>query len=312
MREKRSFARRTKILSSDEVKKKYLLVYEGEKTEQIYFDALSSHKDEIGINPLIELIPITRSYSEDGWSNPKKMLDRILQNIEENETGIYTYETLMNRIMDYLYEKNILSNNKVQAAHMWVTLNRIGKDKLHVSLTDIISDPKNAVEVLARYFYDEPDIQSIIDDIPNIILNGSITYAEGLDKICFIIDRDRKSFTVEQYDNVLKKCRENGFEFCLSNPCFEFWLLLHFDEVFNLDQEQLLDNTKVTASRRYAENELRKLLKGYTKAGYNAELLMSKVDNAIQNAKKFCENDEELENSLGSKIGLLIEKMRSQ
>jgi len=41
MREKKSFAIRTKVLASDEVRKKYFLVFEGENTEKIYFEALS-------------------------------------------------------------------------------------------------------------------------------------------------------------------------------------------------------------------------------------------------------------------------------
>lgn len=85
MREKKNFARRSRVLASAEARKKYFLVYEGEETEQIYFDAVNEQKDSLGINPLIELIPVMRSYSEVGWSNPKKILDRVLLNLEEDE-----------------------------------------------------------------------------------------------------------------------------------------------------------------------------------------------------------------------------------
>ena len=83
MREKRSFAERTRVLPNDEVKKKYFLVYEGKDTEAIYFEAVDVLREHISINPLIEVIPVIRSYSEDGWSNPKKILDRMIKNIEE-------------------------------------------------------------------------------------------------------------------------------------------------------------------------------------------------------------------------------------
>lgn len=78
MREKKNFAQRSKVLASAEARKKYFLVYEGEETEQIYFDAVNEQIDSLGINPLIELVPVMRSYSEVGWSNPKKILDRVL------------------------------------------------------------------------------------------------------------------------------------------------------------------------------------------------------------------------------------------
>lgn len=87
MRESRTFAERTRVLKSDETKKKYFLVFEGASTEIIYFRALENSRDDVEINPLIEFVPIIRSYSEDGWSNPKKILDRIISNLEEEETG---------------------------------------------------------------------------------------------------------------------------------------------------------------------------------------------------------------------------------
>lgn len=72
MRERRTFAERTKVLKSDEGKRKFFLVYEGASTEEIYFNALDNSGVYTDKNPLIELVPLIRSYSEDGWSNPKK------------------------------------------------------------------------------------------------------------------------------------------------------------------------------------------------------------------------------------------------
>ena len=99
MRESRTFAERTKVLKSDEAIKKYFLVYEGSDTEVIYFDAIRSLREDIGINPLIELIPIIRSFSEEGWSNPKKILDRVIENLQESKEQSISYESLLNRIM---------------------------------------------------------------------------------------------------------------------------------------------------------------------------------------------------------------------
>lgn len=63
----------------------------------------------------------------------------------------------------------------------------------------------------------------------------------------------------------------------VTNPCFEFWLLLHYDQVLNLNRDMLLENPKVSSKRRYTEHELRKLLKGYSKNNYDAELLIGKM-----------------------------------
>lgn len=202
MREKRTFAERTQVFASDKTLKKYFLVYEGSETEAIYFDAVSSLREKMKINPLIEIIPIIRSYSEDGWSNPKKILDRVIENLEESRNNQYQY--------------------------------------------------------------------------------------------------------------VIDKCEEMEFGLYVTNPCFEFWLLLHFDGVFELDREKLLKNPKVTAKRRYVEQELRRLWPGYKKSSYKAEKLLKDIDKAISNEKEFCEDVAELENCVGSNIGKLITDMRTQ
>ncbi|MEA3422876.1 MAG: RloB domain-containing protein [Bacillota bacterium] len=63
-----------------------------------------------------------------------------------------------------------------------------------------------------------------------------------------MVDRDKGSFVNHpnnnQYAYVVEKCRENGIDFYLTNPCFEFWLLLHFDEVHQLDKTSLLEKKK--------------------------------------------------------------------
>ena len=122
MRESRTFAERTKVLKSDETIKKYFLIYEGTNTEMIYFDAVRSLREEIGINPLIELVPVIRSFSEEKWSNPKKILDRIIQNLDESAKRTMTYESLMNRIMDYFYDTEIIAMSKVMAYNVWKTM----------------------------------------------------------------------------------------------------------------------------------------------------------------------------------------------
>lgn len=96
----------------------------------------------------------------------------------------------------------------------------------------------------------------------------------------------------------------------LTNPCFEFWLLLHFDKVFELEQNKLLENPKVTAKRRYVEQELRKILPGYGKGSYRAMEVIKHIDKAIENEKKFCEDVVMLKDKVGSNLGCLIEELK--
>ena len=314
MRESRTFAERTKFLKSDEALKKYFLVYEGSDTELIYFDAVNSMRENIGINPLIELIPIIRSYSEEGWSNPKKILDRIIENLEESKAERISYETLLNRMMDYFYETKVITTSKVLAKNMWKTMIHVCAEKLQKSLQAEVEHIETDCNAILELLKQEYDVTHVVSDISDIIKDGGLTYAEGFDQICLIIDRDKESFLAtpenNQYGYVVEKCKEKGFQLCITNPCFEFWLLLHFDEVFELDTEKLLENPKVTSKRRYAEQKLRIIYPKYKKSSYQAEELVGDIDKAIQNEKEFCEDVVGLENSVGSNIGRLIEKMR--
>ena len=274
MRESRTFAERTKVLKSDEALKKYFLVYEGSDTELIYFDAVNSMRENIGINPLIELIPIIRSYSEEGWSNPKKILDRIIENLEESKAERISYETLLNRMMDYFYETKVITTSKVLAKSIWNTMVRICaedlKKMLQAEVENIEADCNAILELLTK----EYDIGHVISDISDIIRDGGLTYAEGFDQICLIVDRDKDSFSAlpgnDQYGYVVDKCKEKGFQLCITNPCFEFWLLLHFDEVFELDTDKLLENQKITLKRIYEEQEIHRIYPRYKKCSYQA------------------------------------------
>ena len=314
MREKRDFAKRSENLQNREVRRKYFLVYEGKNTEGIYFDGISEHRGEIGIDPLIELVPILRSYSEEGWSNPKKIIDRMKLNLDEAKSGSISYETLLNWIMEYLTDEGIVHNNRTAAAYAWDILNKFCNDEAHVELDDLVEDLDSTCSQIIDYMKEESMWSNIVKDVPAVIENRALTYDKNLDKICFIIDRDKESFVSkegnDQYGYVLKTCRDNNFGFYLTNPCFEFWLLMHFDEVFDLDTEKLLENSKVSARRRYTEQELRKLLPGYSKSKYSMEQLIQRVDKAISHEKSFCEDEAELEHNIGSRVGLLIEELR--
>ena len=146
-------------------------------------------------NPLIELVPLIRSYSEDGWSNPKKILDRVIANLEEEKTGWITYESLLNRIMEYLNEQHILTTSKVQAKAIWNILETCCTKVLQKTLREDVEDIAKDCDILIKYLNKESEVVNIVTDISDIIKStSSITYDENIDKICLVIDRDKDSF----------------------------------------------------------------------------------------------------------------------
>ena len=75
------------------------------------------------------------------------------------------------------------------------------------------------------------------------------------DVFAVVIDRDRECHSKADLAEIIEKCKDKKFLCCLSNPCFEFWLLLHLVDVKTLlDPEELImieENKKLSAQHTY-------------------------------------------------------------
>lgn len=134
-----------------------------------------------------------------------------------------------------------------------------------------------------------------------------ICYVDGIDHIVIVVDRDKHSFKEEQYNEVMQGCVDNNLGLYVSNPCFEFWLLLHFGEVENIDEQKLLENKKI-GKRTFVEVELRRLMP-YHKNRYDADKLVKCWKFAVKNEKNFSESLKELKDNVGSNVGNLVEEI---
>ena len=314
MRERKNFAERTRISKEDRTRKKYFLVFEGNRTEGIYFNAINELKDKIGINPLIEIISIERTYTEEGWSHPKKILEQLLKDLKEIENGELSYKTLIDKIMWIIIEDEKFSSKILKEISPEEIIEDI-KNEIE-SLDNIVENIEEDCEcflnmIIKKFFLTIEEIPNILETVLKNIENEQITYSEDIDKMCLIVDRDKKSFKEEQYNYVKEECKKKNFKFFVTNPCFEFWLLLHFDEVHSINREELLENKRVNSKVKYVQSELKKYFP-YNKNRYNAELLIEKIDLAIENEKSFCEDIEELKDELGSNVGLLIQELKEK
>lgn len=289
MREKKNFAERTRISKEDRTRKKYFLVCEGNRTEGIYFNTINELKDKIGINPLIEIISIERTYTEEGWSNPKKILEQLLKDLEEIENGKFSYKTLVDKIIEIIMEDEKIFSKISKEISSEKMIENIKNDI--ESLDNIVENVEEDCEfllnmIIKKLFLTIEEIPNILEAVLRNIENKQITYSEDIDKMCLIVDRDKKSFKEEQYNYVKEECKKKNFKLYVTNPCFEFWLLLHFDEVHLINKEELLENKRASSKVRFVESELKKYFP-YNKNKYNAELLIEKIDLAIENEKNF-------------------------
>ena len=97
----------------------------------------------------------------------------------------------------------------------------------------------------------------------------------------------------------------------LSNPTFEFWLLLHITSIENYDPEKLLANPKLTkrAKKRYLETLLAELTGGYNKNKLKFDKFEPGIADAITRAKQLPVDNKILMNNLGTSVCILVEKI---
>ena len=203
-----------------EAKIKYFLAYEGRRTEYRYFRGIHINRNEVGIDSLVEIIPI--EHDSKTSSNP----------------------------------------------------------------LNLYNEAKESLDNCDNYF------------------------PEAGDQFCLIVDRDRKSFSEIQYEELLKYEKNGNINLIVSNPCFEFWLLLHFKKCSDIAPELIFENKK-EGNRTFVENLLKNCLGGsYSKSRLKFEQFKNHINEAIANSRTYATEPGELKNKIGTNVGLLIERMQ--
>ena len=309
MRVDNKFARRKPVLKSNEPKKKYILAYEGFKTEPCYFNGIIDSRDDLEISSLIEIIPLLRDYNEKGNSHPKNIISELESFLKQSKENKLKVSSIIDIITNnFLEEKN--SNNIRQEFEKSFI-----KD-LNLEINDIISidDSDKILDYIGDFLKKRKkrNCNNSISNIKQLLKDNNIEYEESYDDVCIIIDRDKQSFKDEQYDDVVKMCKKNKFKLYVTNPCFEFWLLMHFDEVLQMDREKIEQNKKINRNNvRYLENELKNIVPKYKKNDIQFYKFKGNIKKAIENEKYFEEDIDGLKQKIGSNIGKLISEMIS-
>ena len=242
-------------------KKKYIFVFEGEKTEKQYFEGIYNYKDDLGIDSLID-IEILERYDET-MSNQLSVVKSLDDYIKQT--------LLMQKNQKIIKEEIITIINSSDIEEYGI------KDKILKLLNEYIVDNNyekniyNFINAVNNIILDsEQNIDILIDDIK--ALKERLEYDHQIDEVCIIIDRDKGSFKQSQYNEVVTICKENNYNLGISNPCFEFWLLLHLSNCKEYDIEDIGINRKVSKSKRFLERKLADKLNGsYNKSNIKFE-----------------------------------------
>lgn len=133
------------------------------------------------------------------------------------------------------------------------------------------------------------------------------------DRFVVVLDRDRHNHTKKCLQGIVAKCRKNAFLCCLTNPCFEFWLLLHLMDADALSsiEESLLENKKGPGPHSYVgklvsdiAHHKKKISPGKFKAFYKAKLQKARTA-----ATHFATQNQDVLDKVGTTIPDLMDEL---
>ena len=270
------------------LKRIVFLSVEGSKTEKQYFHYINKYRQQLSIDSVIHIEVLTR-WSKDTNSDLRHVYELMQEYMEIRNKGILPTD---------LYEE--LSHEGISD----LTLNKL-TDFMYGTLDyKELNRMKDALR-LAEIDYDYQKFLS--------------TYKgeDGNDIFAIVIDRDSSSHTEDEIKKMYKLCKKHGWYCFITNPCFEFWLLLHVCDVkqeFCTHYQKLLDNPKISEKHTYVSLELSKRVhhaKSISEKKF-IEYYLNSVDTAIERAQLFTTDERNLLYELGSNIPLLFSILRDK
>lgn len=274
-------------------RKKYFIASEGSATEPKYFEKLN----ESLIKENVTVINILRDYANQGHSNPTHVI-KLLQTLIDNSANEVTVGELKNKLSNWDHE----NPGKIDLNSAFTKLDGMYKD-------DNYSIPYKDLDSTFMYLFKNEAYEDMAKNFEKYFEAQDVTYSSDVDSLNMVVDRDKDSFTEEQYDKVVEFCKKNNVNLYVSNPSFELWLYMHFDEFDSENKEDLIINRKMNNSgRRYIEKRLHDAC-GYRKNSLNFKEFEPGIKNAIRREKDLTEDITKIKNELGTNVGLLVNKM---
>lgn len=273
-------------------KRKVLIITEGQRTEKNYFTALKQKLTEYQDSCLVEVIVLQRYITQDGISDPERIIELTSDYIRMLKTGEYSSKLLTGRIVDSLIADHAkYKSRKNDVEHK---LEMVLKDENLVGWDCIVKEPDRAIDACIRYLESEYGIRELeLED-------DYVVYDEEIDKICLVVDRDggQRGRSKEKYERFIKSCHDHNYFPYVTNPRFELWILLHYNISRIVDE--LKDPKRCNDCIKREMNRL--------KIGKKSRFdqIMDSIELAMENSEMFSHDLEELEAEVGTNISDLI------
>lgn len=261
------------------IKRVVFLSVEGEVTERRYFEFVRESRETLGIKSVVEIHVLRRG---DSSSSPEKVVE-LLEN--------------------YLEVRN---NNDFLAEVDKLELKHYDKEFIHKYL-----EAPDTIDVKEKRQFEGFLKEEQLDLTYLLFLNKFKGSDNGENDVFgIVIDRDAGNHSPENMARIFDECDEKGYRCFLTNPRFEFWLLLHVADVkseYPDELEKMLDFNDETVDKHLLEKTgggkkiQRKTFDTY---------FLPNIDTAIERANGLCTSRNKLLNQLGSTLGELFELLR--
>lgn len=261
------------------IKRVVFLSVEGEVTERRYFEFVRESRETLGIKSVVEIHVLRRG---DSSSSPEKVVE-LLEN--------------------YLEVRN---NNDFLAEVDKLELKHYDKEFIHKFL-----EAPDTIDIREKRQFEGFLKEEQLDLTYLLFLNKFKGSDNGENDVFgIVIDRDAGNHSPENMVRIFDECDEKGYRCFLTNPRFEFWLLLHVADVkseYPDELEKMLDFNDETVNKHLLEKTgggkkiQRKTFDTY---------FLPNIDTAIERANGLCTSRNKLLDQLGSTLGELFELLR--
>ena len=308
-----------------EFDKRYFIAFEG-FTEYAYFQGLKRNREhpEIRISRKIDIQCLSRFDQNAGDSNPV----RIEEAMEE-------YRLL---IKEGTYSVNLFVSTIIQEvfSHLCGSLKKSEKKNCRFALHNLQSELISKLccsDFVSGYIVNDGEWDEAAQFCKEQIESGRFkgcgryvkvpknrkieTFDENNDIFCLVVDRDVQSNPAPKYRSLIEICKKRKIRLYVTNPCIEFWLILHYPGSLKFDDsecEKIRINAKTETEKgihkTYCETKLLEFDPGYTKTSLDFDnKYLKRVKDALDHSDSFDTDLNKLENHIGSNLGELIREL---
>ena len=259
-------------------KRMVILSVEGDETERTYFQHLNTHLDHTIIQ-----IEVLRHRHGDGYSDPRHVIELLNEYVDVRQGQLIPAE-----LPESFAEK-------------------YSKETIDAYLR---SDENLSLE--SRTAISEALVKIGIDLEYRRYLQ---TFDKETDYFAVVLDRDSGNHSRELMEACYKLCEENGYGCFVTNPCFEFWLLLHLCDVktecAEEQLEQFKENPRISHQHTAISREVSARAHHGKRIGLASfdEYYFPQIAHALLNVKQFKTSYPEILDDLGSNLPQLFDEL---